>query len=99
MRERTGLASRTELADRVIALVDAELALPVEQRPNGMTDEPLANFKSLVLSIEPALDRGDEEGARRLIERLSYFATNGLNYETELARTVAAYLDVVDPKP
>jgi hypothetical protein len=98
MSEATDLASRTELAERAVSLIDAELATPVEQRPNRTTDDALANLKSLVLSIERALDGGDTGKARRPIEHLSYFATDELDYETELAAAVAAYLQAVDPE-
>ena len=77
--------------------MDAELATPLEQRPNQMTDRPLAYFKTLVISIERALSNGETENAQRQIKLLSYSATDGLDYETELATAVAAYLEVVDP--
>ncbi len=99
MTEPAALAPRTELAERAISLIDAELAVPLEERPNRMSDGALANLKSLVLSVERALDGGAAGEARRPIELLGHFATDGLDYETELAAAVAAYLQAVDQEP
>lgn len=98
MRESRALESRTDLAERVISLIESELAAPLEQRPDRMSDGALTNLRSLVLSVERALNGDDAGTARQPIELLGHFATDGLDYESVLAAALAEYLQVADPE-